>query len=235
LQVSERISIIMPEYNVGKEVNTVLRNVKRAVERITRNYEIILIDDGSPDPPEIELDGVKVIRHEANMGKGEAIKTGVKYATGKYAVIMDADGDVDPAGIELYLRALRKCDLIVGSKRHPSSIYQAPLMRKMASIGFNMIVRLLTGIRVGDTQTGFKAFKTEQLRRIMRAAVVKRYTWDVEVLLMAKILGLRVAEAPVVIRQNSRFSLRMALSMLIELLGITYRYRIARWYQKMTK
>ena len=129
-------------------------------------------------------------------------------------------------------RALKKYDLVVGSKRHPNTVYEAPLIRKMLSLGFNIIVKLLTGIKLGDTQTGLKAFKTNHLKTIMNTIVVKRYAYDVEVLAMAHLLGLKILEAPVNIRQKKMFKFKDILKMFLDVLGIAYRLRIAKWYQK---
>jgi glycosyltransferase involved in cell wall biosynthesis len=231
-----KVSVVMPAYNVGRKIDRVLGSLLKTLESITKNYEVIIVDDGSQKPPSssmISLDSkVKVIRHKVNMGKGEAIKTGVRHATGDYTILMDADGDISSRNIKQYIIALKEYDVIVGSKRHPKSMYKAPAMRKFLSLSFNTIVKLLTGIKLGDTQTGLKAFKTKHLKTIMNTIVVKRYTWDVEALLVANLLKLKVAEAPVYIKQDSRFSFRAVLDMFVEILGITYRYRILRWYQK---
>jgi hypothetical protein len=120
----------------------------------------------------------------------------------------------------------------VGSKRHPRSTYQAPLLRKILSLVYNILVRILLGIRVRDTQTGFKAFKTEYLKLIMKVIIVKRYSWDAEMLAVANLLKLRIAEVPVYIKQEKLFRIKDVLRMLLEILGITYRLRIIRWYQK---
>jgi uncharacterized protein (DUF111 family) len=85
---------------------------------------------------------------------------------------------------------------------------------------------------VGDTQTGFKAFKTKHLKMIMKVIVVKRYSWDAEALALANLLRLRVAEAPVHIRQEKMFRFSDVLRMFLEVLGIVYRLRVLRWYQK---
>jgi uncharacterized protein (DUF111 family) len=127
---------------------------------------------------------------------------------------------------------LKEYDVIIGSKRHPKSTYQAPLLRKILSIGYNILVKILLGIRIGDTQTGLKAFKTKHLKTIMNVIVVKRYSWDAEALAIANMLKLKIAEAPVHIKQRKLFNIKDVLRMLIEVMGITYRLRIIRWYQK---
>jgi len=198
---------------------------------------VIVVNDGSVDGTRRGLEGlrdgcVKVVNHVVNLGKGAAVKTGVEHAEGEYVVILDADRDIDAGSIKRYIDVLRVYDVIVGSKRHPASTYQAPILRKVLSLGFNALVKLLLGIRVGDTQTGFKAFKAKHLKMIMKVIVVKRYSWDAEVLAVANLLKLRVAEAPVQIRQERLFKVRDVLRMFLELLGIVYRLRVLRWYQR---
>jgi glycosyltransferase involved in cell wall biosynthesis len=230
-----QVSIIMPAYNVANNIVDVIVKVKQAMTAITDDYEIIVVNDGSRDATRAVLESLrdsrlKIADHKDNLGKGTAIKTGVNC--GMYTILLDADGDIDVTNITLYLRALRKYDIVVGSKRHPRSTYQAPFLRKILSLGYNTLVKILLGIRVGDTQTGFKAFKTKYLKLIMKVIIVKRYSWDAEMLAVANLLKLRIAEAPVHIKQEKLFRIKNALRMLLEILGITYRLRLVGWYQK---
>jgi len=234
---TEKISIIMPAYNVEDEVVDVINVLKKAMVGITEDYEIIVVNDGSEDGTRQMLEKLrdnclKIVNHRENLGKGAAIKTGVKHAKGEYTIILDADKDINVKNIRQYINALKEYDIVVGSKRHPNSTYQAPLVRKVLSITYNMLVKILLGIRVGDTQTGFKAFKTKHLKMIMNAIVVKRYSWDAEALAIANMLKLKIVEAPVHIKQRKMFKAKEALRMLMELLGIMYRLRVLKWYQK---
>jgi len=232
------VSFIMPAYNVEDSVVEAVEMVRRVMAGVTEDYEVIVVNDGSVDGTRRMLKGlgdgrVKVVDHRVNLGKGAAIKTGAEHAKGEYAIILDADGDIDVRNVRRYIDALREYDVVIGSKRHPNSIYQAPLLRKVLSIGYNMLVKMLLGIRVGDTQTGFKAFKTKHLKTIMKTIVVKKYSWDAEVLVVANILKLKIAEAPVYIKQDKLFKIKNALTMLMETLGIMYRLRVLRWYQRL--
>jgi glycosyltransferase involved in cell wall biosynthesis len=227
----------MPAYNVEDSVAEVVEMVRRVMTGVTEDYEVIVVNDGSVDGTRRVLKGlgdgrVKVVDHGVNLGKGAAIKTGAEYARGVYTIILDADRDIDVRDVRLYLDALKRFDVVVGSKRHPDSRYEAPLLRKVLSLGFNALVKLLLGIRVGDTQTGFKAFKTKWLKVIMKGIVVKRYSWDAEALAVANLLKLNVTELPVHIRQKKLFKIKDVLEMLLEVLGIAYRLKILRWYHK---
>ena len=128
--------------------------------------------------------------------------------------------------------ALRHEDLAIGSKRHPNSRVESPAERKLLSACFNYLARFLTGIKYSDTQSGLKAFRTSSLKRIMPLVSVKRYAFDVEILTVASLLKMKVVEMPVRIQLSARFRVRSVLRMLVDLLGITYRLRIKRWYQR---
>lgn len=239
--LTRSITVIMPAYELEDRIVEAIKKVEKILSVLTDEYEIIVVDDGSKDGTyrralsQSENPHVRVFRHPVNLGKGAAIKTGAMNATMNYTVFLDADMDIDPCGMKMLTEALRSYDLVVCSKRHPESIYRAPFVRKLLSISFNILVKLLMGIRLGDTQTGFKAFRTEALKKIMGAIVVKKYAFDVEMLALANMLNMRIMEAPVHIEQKSMFSFKAAMQMLIDLIGIFYRLRIIKWYQKNLK
>ena len=103
---------------------------------------------------------------------------------------------------------------------------------KFLSLGFNILERALTGVRATDTQAGLKAAKSATLYRILPLLSVKKYAFDAELLAVASLLDLRIRELPVFIQLRASFSIRKVFRMLIDLLGIAYRLRIKRWYQK---
>lgn len=193
----------MPAYELENRITEAVEKVEKTVSALTDKYEIMVVDDGSIDGtylrmlPYAKNPHIRIYRHPVNLGKGAAIKTGAMNATMEYTVFLDADMDIDPRGLRILVEALRSNDLFVCSKRHPDSVYRAPLVRKLLSVSFNTLVKLMMGIRLGGTQTGFKAFRTESFRRIMCAIVVKKYAFDVEVLALANMLNMRIMEAPV--------------------------------------
>ena len=233
----ESVSIVMPAYNVGRKILYAISNLEREIKNVTDDYEIIVVDDGSNDNTydlimDLRNPRVKIIRNMKNMGKGYSVKRGVLASTGQYVLMADADMEISYKDIEKYIRILKYFDIIIGSKRHPDSIYIAPISRKILSLCFNMIVRLLTGIKVSDTQTGFKAFRGDAIRKIMNLVLVKRYAFDVEILAVANLLGMKIYEMPVKIELGRGFAFKSILYMLIDLLGIVYRLRIIKWYQR---
>ncbi len=231
------LSIIMPACNLEDRIVDALTSASRVAESSTSNYEIIVVDDGSTDgtylrAKSLKSDKIRVMRNTTNQGKGYSIKKGVELSIGDAVVMLDGDMEINPDLITSYLRALQSHDVIISSKRHPLALYEAPLMRKFLSLAFNVLVRILTGVRVSDTQTGLKAFNGRRLRDVIKLVLVKRYAFDVEVLIAANLLKLRVLELPAKIVQKGGFSVRSIFYMLIDLLGVAYRLRILRWYQQ---
>jgi glycosyltransferase involved in cell wall biosynthesis len=236
--VAPKISVIMPAHNEEKAISECISGARVHLERLACPYEIIIVDDGSTDGTRAEAvraagnPHVKVVGYDRNQGKGFAIKHGTKYVTGDLVVFMDSDADVKPDLIEQYAAVLRNNDVALASKWHPDSRVSTPIMRRLLSHAFNRLVMLLTGLRVSDTQTGFKAFRREALASVMSLVSVKHYAFSVELLVVAKLLNLRIIELPIKIHLNSLFSARHIFRMFVDLLGITYRLRVIHWYQK---
>ena len=107
-----------------------------------------------------------------------------------------------------------------------------PLSRRILSECFNALVRLLTGVPLKDTQSGLKAMKKNEFKNIFPRLAVKRYAFDVELLAVANLYGLKVVEMPVNIKLEAKFKPVEIWRMFIDLLGIAYRLRIIHWYQR---
>ena len=233
-----QISLLIPIFNVEK---TIIRVIDRLIDLLTNvnySYEIILINDGSTD---LTLDQIKnyinnsnirVLSYKNNVGKGHALKSGIKFVTGKYTVFLDGDLEISASNINDYVQGLQNSDIAIASKQHPNSIVTRPIARKVFSLAFRTLVNSLTGLNASDTQSGFKAFKSSALKQIAPLLTVKKYAFDVELLVIAKILNMKIVELPVYLTMDAKFGFKNIIRMFIDLLGITYRLRINRWYHK---
>jgi glycosyltransferase involved in cell wall biosynthesis len=213
--------------------------VSNALRKAGYEYEIIVVDDGSKDKTRDKalqyaaLDNhVKVVSHPRNMGKGAAIKTGFQHSTGELVAFIDSDLEIPPELLPPYLKALEKADIAIASKWHPKSKVKTTPTRKMLSKSFYALTRLLTGVKVTDTQTGLKAFRREALEKIMKTQFVKRYAFDAELLAVANLLGYKIIELPVEIRLEAGFNLIEIFRMTKDLFGIAYRLKISKFYQR---
>ena len=232
------VSVIIPAYNAEDKIVKTLMKVEEILDRTVQDYDIIVVNDGSKDETEkvvrsyAESDPrIKLVSYVQNVGKGYALRRGTLEGEKDIIIFLDSDSEIDSDHIGAYVKALEDYDMVIASKRSPYSEYRAPIMRKILSASFNILVKLLVGIKYSDTQAGLKAFRRDAFEKIMRMGLVKRFAFDVELLALASLLKLRVAEAPVKINLNVGFSRRSIMYMLIDLLGITYRLRVLRWYQ----
>jgi len=232
----------MPAYNEGKSIGQAISQVHNAMRSLSFDYEIVVVDDGSHDgtfsealraiqSPELR-DHVKAISYQPNQGKGFALRKGFEISKGEYIVFIDSDLDISPNHLSHYLGALKVVDIVAASKFHPESKVESPVMRKILSLGYNWLVRILLGVDATDTQAGLKAFRRSALEKIMPTVVVKQYAFDAEVFAVANLCGLKVGELPVRINLRASFSARSIFRMFIDLLGIAYRKRVRRSYQK---
>src|SRR5206468_8822307 len=140
--------------------------------------------------------------------------------------------EIFPRELQAYLEALQSSDVVIGSKRHPQSIVRTPAMRRFLSIGYNILERLLVGVRVSDTQVGLKGWKSSVLYKVVALMSVKRYAFDLELLAIASLLGANVKELPVNIELRVSLRPKQLLLMLIDSLRIASRLSLRSWYQQ---
>ena len=235
------LSVVLPAFNEGHVIEQTLSRVDNAVRQTGLGYEIVVVDDGSLDDTKRKVDSyasnnghVKVVGYKRNRGKGHAVKTGFQCAKGNAVIFIDSDLDIDPQLILRYFKALIHGDIVIGSKWHPQSSTKIPLVRRLLSYAFNVLTRLLTGVRLRDTQTGLKAVRKKALEKVFSRLIVKRYAYDVELLAVANLYNLKVVEMPVNIQIKGLFNLREVWRMFVDLLGIAYRLRVLKkWYLRV--
>jgi len=237
-----QLSLVIPAYNEEDHIAEIVDRTDWMMKNISTDYEIIIVNDGSKDATGFKAfecvkdnERVRVVSHYRNMGKGYAVRTGFFSATGDSVVFIDGDMEIEPSQIIRYVDALKTGDIVIGSKRHPQSQVEIPILRRFLSWGFNILVRSLTGLKLKDTQSGLKAVRRKTLERVFSDLSVKRYAFDVELLAVADLRGLTVVEMPVNIRSTgSFFSPKEILRMFIDLLGVAYRIRIKKSYLEST-
>jgi glycosyltransferase involved in cell wall biosynthesis len=169
------------------------------------------------------------------MGKGFALRYGMARSCGEIVTFIDGDGDIDPVQIATYLRIMRetKADIVIASKRHRDSQVVYPPLRQLYSVTYQALLRVLFHLHVRDTQVGLKLFRREVLAAVLPRIVVKRYAFDLELLVVAHHLGFsRVVEAPVRIGQrfSSTINRQAIASIVWETAAIFYRKNVVRYY-----
>jgi glycosyltransferase involved in cell wall biosynthesis len=242
MQTNPDLSLVMPAYNEGETISLVIERTDLVAKQTGLRYELLVVDDGSEDNTRKEVrrsakknGSVRVAGYANNLGKGFAVRTGFFRALGDLIIFLDSDTDIDPDQVVDFIDALKDADLVVASKRHPNSKVDSCFSRKFLSCGFNVLVKLLVGLNIKDTQAGLKAVRRSALRRVFPILCVKRYAFDVELIAVSQLLGLKVVELPVKMRLKGKFKMIEALRMFLDVLGIAYRLRIRKEYQSRNK
>jgi glycosyltransferase involved in cell wall biosynthesis len=207
------LSVVMPLYNEGPRISA---NVDQtmSVLRMLGPFEMILVNDGSSDNSGEEIgrlskkypDEVFVLELSRS-GKGEALRRGAQVARGEFVVFIDADLDLPPEQILFFvaIQRVKKADAVIGSKMHPDSTIDYPLIRRIYSLGYFWLVKLLFGLPVRDTQTGLKLVRRDLLLRALEKTESRGFTLDLELLVRLVQLGAVMVEAPVVVQHSMKF------------------------------
>lgn len=239
-----KLSVIIPAYKEEEAIVGTIQSLKKVLDTLPYDKEIVVVVDGSPDKTaeraqSVKCDYLKVLSYIPNRGKGYAIYYGVKHSKGEIVTFFDAGGDFHPDHIDRFVKLMEAfdADMVIGSKRHPASRVNYPRSRRFFSWGWQQLIKLLFRLDVTDTQTGLKVIKRTVLEKVMPRAVVKQYAFDLELMVIAKKLGYkRIFEAPVNMEFNpaggGAANARAIWKMFVDMLGIWYRLRFVHYYDK---
>ena len=203
-----KLSIIIPAYNEEKRILHTLEDYYYTFSTHFGNeFELIVEMDGCVDnTPKIVKEfaegksNVKVLEFEERLGKGGGIRKAFEVAMGKIVGFTDAD-DSTPA--KEFLKLVKKIekgyDVVLGSRwlKESKVFVPQPLYRRILSRGFNLLVRLLFGLNIRDTQCGVKVFRKEVIDAILPHLQVNGFAFDVELLYLAHKKGFKIKEAPI--------------------------------------
>jgi len=168
--------VVIPAYNEQKRVGKVIKEV------LALKYNIVAVDDGSTDETFKELCKYNIfgLRHLVNIGKGAATKTGIEFAIqqgAKYIVLMDSDGQHKAKDLPRLFKKLEKKDIVFGNRKINGRM---PLRFRIGNWGLSTLVWMLFGIKVKDTQSGFRAFRVDKYEEIKWDA--SRYSMETEMI-----------------------------------------------------
>lgn len=234
----------MPAHNEGSHIYQNIRETKRVLDSLSLDHEIVVVDDGSDDTTlsEIaraaeEIEGVRFLSYAGNRGKGWALKRAFNLASGELLFFLDSDLDIHPRQFNtlLQVQADTGADVVIGSKRHPRSTLSYPRSRRIISSAYFFLVKILFGLPLRDTQTGIKLFRRKVLEKVFPYILVKRYAFDLELLVNAHHQGFTIAEAPVVVDYRGKFGhigLGAIWKILVDTLAVFYRLKLLHYYDR---
>ncbi len=209
--MSVQLSVVIPAYNEEKVIGTTISKVAPYLEARGEN-ELIVVDDGSRDgTAEVVKDlmseyrCLRLVQNGRNGGKGRAVKEGILQSRGEYVLYTDADLVYPIEGAESFMAALKDgASVAIGNRSHPDTLFALNprhfsyiYQRYLVGRAYIFIVNLLLGLRVEDTQCGFKLFRGDVARDIFSRTRTYNFAFDVEAIHIARLLGYRIVELPV--------------------------------------
>ncbi|BDZ70343.1 glycosyltransferase family 2 protein [Methanobacterium petrolearium] len=189
-----RTITIIPAYNEEKTIEEVVKRAKKYTD-------VLVVDDGSTDETSslAKNVGAEIMNHQQNLGKGAAMKTGLKYAIEEdydLMVFLDGDGQHDPHCIPLLLEGLYDTDMIIGSRFLKANPQNIPLHRKLSNEITTRLIRYVTGYHITDSQCGFRAI-SKKAAGIFVTIPYNDYVYESEVLCKASQKSLTLDEKPI--------------------------------------
>ena len=205
------LSIIIPAYNEAPRLGKSLHTIFDYLSEQSYDSEVIVVDDGSTDDtPKVAEENLaaagqrtvaQLIRVRPNRGKGHAVRSGLLAARAPIALFSDADLSTPITETPKLTGPIRsgEYDVVLGSRALDRSLIgvHQPWRREQGGRIVNLLVRLATGMSIWDTQCGFKAFRMDVCRPVVEAATIDRFGFDIELLYVAHLAGLRLFERAV--------------------------------------
>ncbi len=192
------LSLVFPVFDEEDNIGPLLETAHEIASRLTPEFEIIVVDDGSRDNSAAIIDAwcrgntrFRAIRHERNAGYGAALHSGLREAGGELVFFSDADLQFDLSEIEKLLQHTGKFDIVAGYRAPRSD----PWPRRVIANVWGMLVQLLFGLRVRDIDCAFKVFRREVLDDISIASLGAFV--NTEILVRARAAGYRIHQVPV--------------------------------------
>jgi dolichyl-phosphate beta-glucosyltransferase len=236
-----RLSVVIPAFNEEARLPATLARLDAYLGPRAVPYELLVVDDGSTDATaqvaRAAAGPVELLRHTPNRGKGYAVRAGMLAARGERRLMTDADLSTPIEELARLEAALaRGYDVAIGSRAVAGARIEVhqPFYREAMGRFFNRLVQLLLLPGLYDTQCGFKLWSAEAAALAFASCRLDGFSFDVEALYAARRAGLRIAELPVVWRNDAatRVGLRGGGAAFLDLFRIRWaaargRYRAA--------
>lgn len=206
------LTIVIPIYNEENRIEKSIRALKKGFNfKEVELKKVIFVDDGSDDDIKKKLQDAhlkgnlkisyQLISYKKNRGRGHAVKIGAQFAKTDYILYMDADFSIPLKNLNKFIPYMEKgYDVISGSKKMPASVAKIPrgFVRNVVGYGHSLIASMLLGVFYWDFQGGFKIFSKKYIKEVFPMLRIDRWGFDMEVLFLAKKMGFKTKELPVI-------------------------------------
>lgn len=209
------LSIVVPAYKEEGRIHKILDAICSYIKLKDFAVEVIVVVDGSKDKTaekageyKDKITNLRVVDRKVNMGKGYTVKEGVLSAEGEYVLFADADNSTPIEQVDKLLQFHRDYDVIIGSRYVQGGKLAVPqsLFRKLGSRFLNFFIQSLAVSGINDTQCGFKLFSRSASREIFKKQTFNRWSFDIEILAIARSLGYKIKEVGIIWRNDPHSS-----------------------------
>jgi glycosyltransferase involved in cell wall biosynthesis len=201
------LSVVIPAWNEERRIGPALERSVETLRRLAPRHEILVVDDGSRDRTlEAAREAARAahafrgLRNEVNLGKGGAVRRGMLEAAGDHILFCDADESTPMATLERFLPALaRREAVLIGTRKNRQALVarHQPWHRETMGKAFTLLAQVLVGVAVTDFTCGFKVFRQDAARQIFARQTLRNWSFDAEILFLARHLGYAIREVPV--------------------------------------
>ena len=199
------LSVIIPAYNEAERILPTLGAIATFVSSQGYEWELIVSDDGSKDDTAkvvggLDWENLELLSDGINRGKGGAIARGVEHAKGEYLLLADADQSTPIEQLPAFISCAvdNQAEVVIGSRSlEASEVANKSGFRNLLSNGLNSIVRMVFRLDLSDTQCGFKLLEAKNAKKIFDVSIIEGFSFDLEMLYIAKNAGLKIKELPV--------------------------------------
>ncbi len=238
----QHIAIVIPTYNEHENLPVLIASLEDVFGSINMKSSVVIVDDGSPDGTGmvaeqlgVKYGNISVLHREGKAGLGSAYKDGFRYAFDKFEpsviVQMDADNSHDPKYIPEMVRVIAMGnDVVVGSRRiEGGTVIGWGYYRRFVSSGANAFARLMCGLDVRDTTSGYRAYNSNCLRRLdLNTIRSDGYAFQIEMLCRLKQLGCRICELPITFVDRTEGKSKLSSAEMFEFLSICIKLLFSR-------
>jgi dolichyl-phosphate beta-glucosyltransferase len=236
------VALVIPCYNEAARIGQLVEGIKYFLASWHGTMQFVIVNDGSTDDSMTLLqehamianlikDNLLIIINQANLGKGAALKQGVKAATADFILTLDADMATSP--LEIIEWATQNTNVFSGnhisiaSRTHTNSSLVLISSRRQSGKVFNKLVRLITGLSFTDTQCGFKLYPAHLAKQLFSLLSTNGWAHDVELLLHAKYLNIPILEMPITWNERAASKINVitdGIKMLLDLIWIRIKF-----------
>lgn len=201
------ITVVIPAYNEEERITPTLKSIVSYFSGKRILHEIIVSDDGSSDNTlkivrdlKTSYPQISIFSLNKNSGKGKAVREGMLRGKGDYILFMDADSSTSIEEFEKFIPLIAKNkDVLMGTRKSPGAqiIEHQPFVREFFGKGFTWCSNIMTGANISDFTCGFKCFSRKAVNDIFKKALIEDWSFDAEILFLAKRMGYEITEVPV--------------------------------------